>query len=108
METLAGVHHFYGGMGVAVLGYLMVALGRRRWLSLGKVFVVAGALVMADDIWQHGVQYVRQENYASPCKRIFHYVSPRCPVVRETVNLADRLFRGQPEPAPAPARPSQR
>ena len=93
METLAGVHHFYGGMGLALLGYLMIAGGRRRWIAFGQVLVIAGALIMVDDIWQHGVQYVRQENYASPCKRIYHSLSPRCAPLRATVAAADRLFR---------------
>lgn len=29
METLGGVHHYYGGMGLALPGYLMIAFGRR-------------------------------------------------------------------------------
>lgn len=93
METLAGVHHFYGGMGLALLGYLMVASGKRRMLTFGLITVIAGTLIMADDIWQHSVQYVRDENYASPCKRVYKYVSPRCWLVRETVAVTDRLFR---------------
>lgn len=94
METLVGVHHFYGGIGVAMLGYLIIALCRRRKLAnMGLLIVVVGVLIMADDIWQYSVQYVRQDNYASPCKRIFYYVSPRCPIIRKTVVVADRLFR---------------
>ncbi|MDD4102008.1 MAG: hypothetical protein PHU80_05180 [Kiritimatiellae bacterium] len=93
METLGGVHHFYGGMGLTLLGYLIVACGRRRLVTFGLVAVIAGALIMADDIWQHSVQYVRNENYASPCKRLYWFVSPRCPFIRETVALSDRLFR---------------
>lgn len=100
METLVGVHHFYGGIGLAVLGYLMVAWGRRRALSFGLVIAIAGTLIMADDIWQHSVQHVRHDNYDSPCKRVFKYLSPRCPVLHKTVSTADRFFRqtGPEEP----------
>ncbi len=94
METLSGVHHFYGGMGMALLGYLIIALCRGRWLTgFGLFVVIAGALIMLDDIWQHSVQYKRQGSYASPCKQVYHYVSPRCPAVKEAVAWADTLFR---------------
>ncbi|HRR33893.1 MAG TPA: hypothetical protein P5026_07345 [Kiritimatiellia bacterium] len=99
METLAGVHHFYGGMGLAILGYSAVACGRRRLAVWGLIAVIAGALIMVDDVWQHSVQYVRNENYASPCKRVYRFIAPRCPLIRETVVWADRLFKYVGNPA---------
>ena len=93
METLAGVHHFYGGMGLALLGYMAVACCRRRLAAVGLAAVIAGALIMADDVWQHSVQYTRNENYPSPCKRVYRFIAPRCPLIRGTVVWADRFFR---------------
>ena len=94
METLYGVHHFYGGMGMAALGYLLLSFGRRRVIAFGLAVALAGALIMADDIWQHTVQHVYKDNYASPCKRVFWYCSKRCPALSKTVGEADRIFRG--------------
>ena len=94
METLCGVHHFYGGMGMAVLGYLLLSF-RRRWIIVfGLTIAFAGALIMTDDIWQHCLQHVYRDNYASPCKRIYWNVSKRCPFVSKTVREADCFFRG--------------
>lgn len=94
METLAGVHHFYGGMGLAMLGYLIVAWGRRRAVLLsGLIVAIAGTLIMTDDIWQHTVQHVRHDNYASPCKRIYKYYSSRWPFLQKTIATTDRCFR---------------
>ncbi len=94
METLSGVHHFYGGMGMAVLGYLLLSFGRRRVIVSGLVIALAGALIMTDDIWQHCLQHVYRDNYASPCKRIYWNVSKRCPFLSRTVEAADRVFLG--------------
>lgn len=94
METLVGVHHFYGGMGLALLGYLMVARCRRRAaIACGLIVVIGGALVMADDIWQHAVQHARHGPYDSPCKCVYKRLSPCCPFLSRTVAAADRLFR---------------
>ena len=94
METLYGVHHFYGGMGMAALGYLLLLFGRKRVIVLGLMVALGGALVMADDIWQHSVQHVCRNNYASPCKRVYWYCGKRCPILPKTVNAADRVVRG--------------
>jgi len=93
MESLAGVHHFYGGMGLVLMGYLAVVCSRRRLAVFGVVAVIAGALIMVDDVWQHSVQYTRNENYPSPCKRVYRFIAPRCPLIRGTVVWADRFFR---------------
>ena len=94
METLVGVHHFYGGMGLALLGYLMVARCRRRAaIACGLVVVIGGAVIMADDIWQHAVQHARRGPYDSPCKCVYKCLSPRCPFLSQTVAAADRFFR---------------
>ena len=94
MEPLIGVHHFYGGMGLALLGYLIVAWGRRRAVLVsGLIIAIAGTLIMTDDIWQHTVQHVRHDNYSSPCKRIYKYYSARCPFLQKTITTADRYFR---------------
>jgi len=94
METLCGVHHFYGGMGMAVLGYLLLSVGRRWVIVSGLMVALAGALIMTDDIWQHGLQHVYRDNYASPCKRVYWSLSKRCPFLSKTVSVADRVFRG--------------
>lgn len=102
METFYGVHHFYGGMGMAAIGYLLLLFGQRRWIIVfGLTFTLAGVLIMTDDIWQHTVQHVYRNNYASPCKRIYFYYSKRCPILSRTVSKADRVFRGTlGEPSP--------
>ena len=93
MEALSGVHHFYGGMGMAVLGYLLLSSGRRWIIVSGLVIAFAGALIMTDDIWQHCLQHVYRNNYASPCKRVYWNLSKRCPFLSKTVYVADRVFR---------------
>lgn len=94
METLSGVHHFYGGMGMAALGYLLLSF-RRRWaIVFGLTLALAGTLIMTDDIWQHCLQHVYRDNYASPCKRVYWNLSKRCPFLSKTVYVADRVFRG--------------
>ena len=94
METLHGVHHFYGGMGMAALGYLLLSFGRRRAIVFGLTVTLAGALIMTDDIWQHCLQHVYRDNYASPCKRVYWDLSARWPFLSKTVGAADRIFRG--------------
>ena len=103
METLQGVHHFYGGIGMVVLGLLLIR-ARWRWAAiLGLALAVTGPLVMLDDIYQHTMQRFVQPGYASPCKVIYHDWSRRCGLIKCTVITADRLFRHvQNEPTPPP------
>ncbi len=95
MEDFYGIHHLYGGMGLAAIGYLLLLFGRRkRIIVFGLTLALAGALIMTDDIWQHTVQHVYRNNYASPCKRVYFYCSKRCPILYRTVSVGDRIFRG--------------
>lgn len=95
MEAFYGVHHFYGGMGMAAIGYLLLLFGqRKRIIVFGLTLTLAGALIMTDDIWQHTVQHVYRNNYASPCKRFYFYCGKRCPILYRTVSVVDRIFQG--------------
>ena len=95
METLCGVHHFYGGMGMAGLGYLLLHYGKRWVIVFGLILALVGGLVMIDDIWQHSMQRFVRGDYASPCKMIYRSWSKRCPLVCRTVEFGDRVFHGQ-------------
>jgi hypothetical protein len=111
METLQGVHHFYGGIGMVVLGLLLIR-ARWRWAAiLGLALAATGPLVMLDDIYQHTMQRFVQPGYASPCKVIYHDWSRRCGLIKRTVITADRLFRhvqNEPTPPPTNAPPTGR
>lgn len=77
-----------------MLGYLIVAWGRRcAVLTGGLIVAIAGTVIMTDDIWQHTVQHVRHGHYDSPCKRIYKHYGVRCPFLQKTVTTADRCFR---------------
>ena len=94
METLQGVHHFYGGIGMAALGLLLLLI-RVRWRGvaiLGLALGIAGPLVMIDDIYQHSMQRFVQPGYASPCKVLFRTRGVRCPLIKGTVMTADEVF----------------
>lgn len=81
-------HHFYLGVGVFAAG---VALTGFR-LELGLWVLLAGALVMIDDGWQHLVQAYYDADYLSPLAWLFHFTARRLPFLGTLSNRLDRLF----------------
>ena len=95
METLCGVHHFYIGMGMTGLGYLLLHYGKRWVIVFGLILALIGGLMMIDDIWQHSMQRFVRGDYASPCKLIFWSWCKHCPLVSRIDMVVDGVFRGQ-------------
>lgn len=93
METLSGVHHFYLGIVLALLGFGLL-WAPREWMAVaGIVICVLGLIIAADDIFQHAMQRFYQAGYASPLKKVFQVCNQTCPLIGKIAVFFDDLFR---------------
>lgn len=95
METLSGVHHFYLGLALALLGFMLL-WAPRHWLAVaGIVVCVLGLIIMADDVFQHAMQRFYKDGYASPLKKVYQACGQACPLIGKVTVFFDDLFRGK-------------
>lgn len=84
---MAGVHHAYLGLFLALIGFVLV------WVlpMLAFVLTVCGLAVFADDFYQHFLQR-KEPEYQSPLHRIYcKYLWP-IKWVQKLTMFFDRLF----------------
>lgn len=95
MESLQGVHHFYLGLLLALIGFLML-WAPKPWVTVaGIVIGLLGIWIMLDDLWQHAMQRFVQPGYASPLKTLFFKCSRQFPLIGHMTEFVDALFRGR-------------
>ena len=80
-----GVHHFYYGYPLAVLGYVLM----NHWA--GFLCLALAAWMFCDDAAQHHRQ-VRDPYYRSPVHNLVHYLYKLGPWTRRLEAWANKLF----------------
>ena len=95
METLSGVHHFYLGIVLVLLGFCLLWAPRDWMAAAGIVICAVGIIIMADDIFQHAMQRFYKDGYASPLKKVFQACNQTCPLIGRIAVFFDDLFRGK-------------
>lgn len=92
METLSGIHHFYVGIVVMFIGFVLL-WASRDWLAVvGIVICILGLITITDDVFQHSMQRFYKDGYASPLKRIYKTCAPACPLIGKIAFFFDKLF----------------
>lgn len=93
MESLSGVHHFYLGIVLALLGLgLLWAL--RDWMAVaGIVICVLDLIIAANDIFQHAMERFHRAGYDSPLKKFYQTCTQVCPLIGKVTAFVDKLFR---------------
>lgn len=95
METLSGVHHFYLGIVLALLGFVLL-WAPRDWLAVAGIVICAlGLIIMADDLFQHAMERFCQAGYDSPLKKFYLACDRICPLIGRITAFFDSLFRGR-------------
>jgi len=95
METLSGVHHFYLGIVLTLLGFMLL-WAPRNWMAVaGIVICVMGLIIMADDIFQHAMERFYMAGYDSPLKKVYLACGQVCPLIGKITVFFDNLFRGK-------------
>lgn len=95
METLSGVHHFYVGIVLTLLGFALL-WAPRDWMAVAGIIICAlGLIIMADDIFQHAMQRFYQDGYASPLKKVYQACGQNCPLIGKVTVFFDNIFRGK-------------
>jgi|GEM_PF-4053201 len=94
MESLQGVHHFYLGLLLALIGFLML-WAPKPWVAVaGIVIALLGVWIALDDLWQHAMERFVQPGYESPLKTLFSKCSRQIPLLGRLTNFIDAAFRG--------------
>lgn len=92
MESLQGVHHFYLGLFLALIGFFML-WAPRSWVAvLGITLCLLGIWVMADDLWQHAMERFVKPGYESPLKVVYCACARKCPWIGYITRYADMIF----------------
>jgi hypothetical protein len=74
-------------------GYLGVILLAWGLAHASLPFIVAGLLIVVDDLIEHSVQYVTRSEWQSPLRRLYGLVYKRSKWVRKVNLWLDELFR---------------
>jgi hypothetical protein len=94
MESLQGVHHFYLGLLLALIGFLML-WAPKPWVAVvGIAIGLLGIWIMLDDFWQHAMQRFVQPDYDSPLKILFFKYSRQFPLIGNVTKFIDNVFCG--------------
>lgn len=94
MESLQGVHHFYLGLLLALIGFFML-WAPKPWVAIaGIAIVLLGVWIALDDLWQHAMERFVQPDYDSPLKTLFLKYSRQFPLLGRVTNFIDAAFRG--------------
>jgi len=94
MESLQGVHHFYLGLLLVLIGFFML-WAPKPWVAVaGIVICLLGVWIALDDFWQHAMQRFVQPGYDSPLKTLFSKCSRQFPLLGRVTNFIDAVFRG--------------
>ena len=94
MESLQGVHHFYVGLLMALIGFFML-WAPKPWMAVGGIAIVLlGVWVMLDDVWQHAMQRFVQPGYDSPLKTLFFKCSRQFPLIGRVTEFMNTVFGG--------------
>ena len=95
METLSGWHHFYVGIVLAMLGFVLL-WAPRHWLAVvGIAICLLGLIIMIDDAFQHAMERFYMAGYDSPLKKVFLACDQICPLIGKVTSFVDDLFRGK-------------
>ena len=95
MEALQGVHHFYPGLLLALIGFLML-WAPKPWVAVaGIVICLLGVWIALDDLWQHAMQRFVQPGYNSPLKTLYHICNRQFPLIGRMIGFVDKLFHGR-------------
>jgi len=94
MESLQGVHHFYLGLLLMLIGFPML-WASKSWVAVaGIVICLLGVWIALDDLWQHAMQRFVQPGYDSPWKTLYFKCSRQFPLLGRVTNFIDAVFRG--------------
>lgn len=93
METLQGVHHFYLGIVMTLIGFFMLWAPRSWAAVLGIMICLLGIWIMADDFWQHAMERFVKPGYESPLKLAYGACVRQCPWIEHITHCADVIFR---------------
>ena len=84
----AGFHHFYLGIALAVVGFILMGAS---WYYVGLFTILTGLLVIIDDVWQHFKQRV-DPDYHSPLHRLYEAIYSKFAFIRWLNKIADKLL----------------
>ena len=95
MESLQGVHHFYLGLLLMLIGFPML-WASKSWVAVaGIVICLLGVWIALDDLWQHAMQRFVQPGYDSPLKILFFKCSRQFTLIGRVTEFVDAVFRGR-------------
>jgi uncharacterized membrane protein len=95
MESLSGIHHFYMGIVLTLLGFGLL-WAPRNWMAVaGIVICVLGLIIAADDIFQHAMERFYKAGYDTPLKKVYQTCGQVCPLIGKVTVFFDDLFRGK-------------
>lgn len=84
-----GFHHFYIGLALILIGFLLLIFKRKRNLAL--VFVILGLYICGDDFYQHVMQ-LTDPAYRSPLNKLYRSTLGQIGFVAWLNVLIDKIF----------------
>ena len=97
METLRGVHHFYIGLFIGLVGFFLLWANKDWTAVIGVALIIIGFITMADDALQHTVERFWKPNYESPLKVMYGKHLYKFQLIQRLNKTADKIFGKQEE-----------
>jgi hypothetical protein len=93
MSDFVGFHHFYLGIFMVVIGFIIMITGKktRKRLLIASFIILIGSIIASDDLLQHIIQYFNPA-YRSPLHRLFGATLWKWVWVQKLCHWADHLF----------------
>jgi len=82
-----GIHHFYIGLVIALLGFILI--WKVLWLAISLLII--GFILMIDDAMQHIIQRWKPE-YLSPLHKMYGKIYAKCKWIRKLNYFFDKLL----------------
>ena len=89
MPQLKGVHHFYIGLILGLIGFLLIFTPCPAWIVW--TLIGLGLILMLDDAYQH-LRQRKEPEYHSPIHRLYGWFYSRIGFLRKLNRIIDKLF----------------